>query len=77
VNDEKLKDITNVAKVFNHFCIKITVKLNIEQIEKGDVITTLKHSLTGKFLSIKIILITEADISRTVHSIKLNKIIRL
>ena len=36
VNDEKLKDPTNMAKAFNNFIITITEKLNNPQIEKGD-----------------------------------------
>jgi hypothetical protein len=37
VNDEKLKDPTNVASGFNKFFITINAKLNIQQIQKGDV----------------------------------------
>ena len=38
VNDEKLKDPTNVANAFNKFFITINEKLNIQQREKGDAI---------------------------------------
>jgi len=34
VNDEKLKDATDVANAFNNFFTTITEKLNIQQIEK-------------------------------------------
>ena len=58
VNDEKLKDPTDVANGSNNFFIIFTEKLNIQQIEKGDAISILKDSFPGKFLSIKIIPIT-------------------
>ena len=38
VNDEKLKDPTNVANAYNKFFIRITKKLNIQRKEKGDAI---------------------------------------
>ena len=62
VNDEKLKDPTNVANAFNNFFTTITEKLNIQYIEKGDAIHILKDSFAGKFPSIKIIPINEAEI---------------
>jgi hypothetical protein len=42
VNDEKLKDPTNVANAVNSVSITITEKLNIQQLEKGDAISILK-----------------------------------
>jgi hypothetical protein len=42
VNDEKLKDPTNVANAINNVSITITEKLNIQQLEKGDAISLLK-----------------------------------
>jgi len=42
VNDEKLKDPTNVASAVNNFSVTITEKLNIQQLEKGDAISILK-----------------------------------
>jgi len=36
VNDEKLKDPTNVVSDFNNFFTTINSKLNIQQIQKGD-----------------------------------------
>jgi hypothetical protein len=61
VNNEKLKDPTNVANGFNNFLIKITKQLNLQQLETGNAISNLKHSFPGNFPSIKIIPITEAD----------------
>jgi len=42
VNDEKLKNPTGIVNTFNNLFTKITEKLNIQQIEKGDVISILK-----------------------------------
>ena len=42
VNDELLKDPTNLAKAFNNLSVTITVKLNIQQTEKGDDNSKLK-----------------------------------
>jgi hypothetical protein len=42
VNDEKLKNPTDVVNTFNNLFITITEKLNIQEIEKGDVISILK-----------------------------------
>jgi hypothetical protein len=36
VNDKKLTDPTYVASDFNNFFTTINVKLNIQQIQKGD-----------------------------------------
>ena len=58
VNDEKLKDLTNVAKAFNNFFITITEKLNTQQTAKGDAISILKDSFPGNFSSRKIIPVT-------------------
>ena len=57
-NDEKLKDLTNVANAFNNFIITITEELNIQQIAKGDAMSILKDSFPGNFSSIKIIPVT-------------------
>jgi len=73
VNDEKLKNPTNVANAFNNFCITITEKLNIQQLEKGDAISLLKDSFRGIFPNIKIIPITEAQIKSVIHSLKQKK----
>jgi hypothetical protein len=43
VNDKKFKDPTDVANAFNNFCIIVTEKLNIQQTEKGEAISILKH----------------------------------
>jgi len=42
VNDEKLKDPTNMANAFNNFFITMTDKLNIQQIQQGDATPILK-----------------------------------
>ena len=42
VNDEKLKDPTDMAFAFNDFFITITEKLNVQQRQKGDAISLLK-----------------------------------
>jgi hypothetical protein len=78
VNDEKLKDPTDVNSAFNNFFTTITEKLNIQQIGKEDTVWILKDS-SGNFPSIKIIPITEADIKSITYSLKQNKkkIIRL
>jgi len=59
VNDEKLKDLRNVANAFNNFFLTITVKLNFQQIQKEDAILILKDSVPGNSSSIKIIPTTE------------------
>jgi len=73
VNDEKLKDPTDVANAFNTFFTTITEKLNIQQIVKGDTISILKDSLPGNFPIIDIIPITEAEIQSIIHSQKTKK----
>jgi hypothetical protein len=60
INDEKLKGLRNVAYAFNNFCLKITEKLNVQQMQKKHNILILKDSVPGNFSSIKIIPITEA-----------------
>jgi hypothetical protein len=42
VNDDELKDPTNVANAFNNFFITVSEKLHIQQIGKGDAISVLK-----------------------------------
>jgi hypothetical protein len=42
VNGEKLKNPKNMANAFNNFCVTVTEKLNIQQIEKGDAVSILK-----------------------------------
>jgi hypothetical protein len=49
VNDEKLKDATDMASAFNNFFTTLTEKLNIQQIEKRDAISLLKDSFSGNF----------------------------
>jgi len=72
VNDEKLKDATDMANAFNNFFTTITEKLNIQQIKKGDAISVLRDSFSRNSISIKIIAITEAETLP-----KTKKIIRL
>jgi hypothetical protein len=70
VNNEKLKDLENVANAFSNFFLRVTEKLNIRKFEKGDAISFLKDSFPGNFPSIKIIPITEAEIKSIKHSLK-------
>jgi hypothetical protein len=58
VYDEKLKDSTNVANIFNSFLITITEKLNIQQIKTRDAVSILRDLLASNFPGIKIIPIT-------------------
>jgi len=67
VNDEKLKDSTNVANGFSNCFRTIAKKLNI-QLEKGNSISNLKDSFPGNIPRIKIIPTTEAEIKSTIHS---------
>jgi hypothetical protein len=55
VNDEKLKDATDMASAFNNFFTTLTEKLNFQQIEKGDAISLLKDSVSRNYPSVKII----------------------
>ena len=73
MNDEKLKNPTDVVNTVNNLFTTITEKLNIQQIKKGDAISILKDSFPGNFPSIKIITITEAEIKSTIHSLKPKK----
>ena len=70
VNNEKLKDPTDVANAFNNFFVIISEKLNIQQIEEGNAISILKDSFLGNFPDINIIPIIEADIESIIHSQK-------
>ena len=70
VNGEKLKDLTNMAIVFNYFFITVNEKLNTQHTQKEDSISILKDSFPGNFPSIKIIPITKAEIKRIIHSLK-------
>jgi hypothetical protein len=63
VNDEILKDPTHMTNVLNNFFKTITEKLNIQQIQKGDV-SILEDSFPRNFPSIKIISITESEIKK-------------
>jgi len=54
----------------NNFLTTITKKLNMQHREKGDIIHILKDSFAGKFPSIKIIPINEAEIKNVMHSLK-------
>jgi hypothetical protein len=67
---EKLKDPSNVANASNNLFIIITQKLNIQLTETGDAISILNNSFPGKYPSIEIILITEAEIKTIMHSLK-------
>jgi hypothetical protein len=73
VNDEKLKDPTNVASAFSNFFITITEKLHIQQLEKGDAISVLRDPFPGNCPSIKKIPITEAQLKSIIHSLKPKK----
>ena len=73
VNDDKLKNPTDVANAFNNVFTTITEKLNIQQIVKWDTISILRDSLPGNFPSIDIIPITEAKIQSIIHSQKPKK----
>ena len=73
VNEEKLKDPTDLATAFNNVFITFNEKLNIQHIEKGDAISILTDSLPGIFPSIKVIPITEAEVKNIIHSLKPKK----
>jgi hypothetical protein len=73
VNDEKLKNPTDVVNTFNNLFITITEKLNIQQVEKRDATSVLKDSFPGNFPIIKIIPITEAEVKSIIHSLKPKK----
>jgi hypothetical protein len=47
VNDEKLKDPTDVVNAVNNLFTTITEKLNIQQTQKGDATSILKDSFPG------------------------------
>jgi hypothetical protein len=73
VNDEKLKDPTDVANAFNNLFTTITEKLNIQKIVKGGTISILKDSLPWNFPSIDIIAVTETEMQSIIHSQKPKK----
>ena len=73
MNDEKLKDLADVADACYYFFITFTEKLNIPHIQKGYAIAILKDSFPGNFPSIKLIPITEAEIKSIIHSVKPKK----
>ena len=73
VNDKKLKDPKNGANAFNNIFTAITENLNIQHIEKGDAILIIKDAFAGKFSSIKIIPINEAEIKNIMLSLKPKK----
>jgi len=77
VNDEKLKDPTNMANAFNNFFITITDKLNIQQIQQGDAISILKDSFPRNIPSLKIIPTIKKEITSIIHSLKPKKVISL
>jgi len=54
VNDEKLKDPTDIANACKNFFLTITEKCNIQQIQKEDAISILKDLFLGNFPKIKI-----------------------
>jgi len=70
VNDEILKNARIMAKAVNNLFIKVTEKLNTQQIEEGEAISILKDSFPGNFPSIKIIPIIEAESNSIIHSLK-------
>ena len=59
-----------MASASNNLFITLTQKLNIQLAESGDAISILKDSFPGNFPSIEIILITETEIKRIIHSLK-------
>ena len=59
-----------MASAFNNFFITITDTLNIQQIQQGDAISTLKYSFPTNIPSIKIIPTTETEIKSIIHSLK-------
>jgi hypothetical protein len=73
VNYEKLKNPTDMASTFNNLFKTITVKLNIQQTQKGDATSILKGSLPGNFSSIKIIRNSYAEMKSIIHSLKPKK----
>jgi len=74
VSHEKLiQDPKNMANCLINFFITITEKLNIQQIEKRDVITILKDSFPRNFPWIKMVPITEAEMKSVIQSLKQNK----
>jgi len=77
VNDEKLKDPTNMANAFNNFFTTITYKLNIQQIQQEDAISILKDSFARNIPSIRIIPTIKAEITSIIHSLKPKKVIML
>ena len=56
-----------MANAFSNFFITTTENLNIQEIEKGDVISNLKDTLPRNFSIIKIIPITEAETRSVIH----------
>jgi hypothetical protein len=54
VNDEKLKDLTNVPNAFSNFFTTITEILNIQPTEKADATSIPKDSFLRILPSIKI-----------------------
>ena len=59
-----------MANASNNLFITVTQKLNIQLTETGDAMSILKDSFPGNFPSIEIILITETEIKRIIHSLK-------
>jgi hypothetical protein len=66
----KIKDSAIVGNAFNNFFLKVTEKLNVQKLEIRDAISFLQDSFSGNFLSIQIILITDAEIKRIIRSLK-------
>jgi hypothetical protein len=65
----KIKRSNTRVQCLNNFFITITEILNIQQIKKGDAVSILQDPFPGNFSSIKIILMTEADIKSIIHSL--------
>jgi hypothetical protein len=65
-----MKVPNNIAKASINFFITVTEKLNIQKIEKRDVITILKDSFPGNTPRIKMVPIKEAEIKGVIHSLK-------
>jgi len=71
VSHEKLiQDPNNLVNDLINFFIIITEKLNIQQIEKRDIITILKDSFPGNFPRIKMVPIMDAEIKIVIQSLK-------
>jgi hypothetical protein len=72
-HEKLIQDPNNLANDLINFSITITEKLNIQQIEKIDVITILIESFPGNFPRIKMDPITEAEMKSVIQCLKQKK----